>query len=211
MRRLRIPVEFTQGMKPHVRLIASPPLPLGMTSRAEYLDFGLGSAWSEELMQKFGMLLPPGFEASQVLPVAPGGPSLGAIDSFLYRAELPASAAGVDYAPAIQKIWESADLPILRSGPERARAFDARPALWKLEQESLGVILVGLKSQGSAMPRVGDILGLLMPDSGVINALTLNIERLGMWWEQEGERRSPDEITNLAIATDKQLTLGEKR
>ena len=73
------------------------------------------------------------------------------------------------------------------------------------------MILLGLKSQGSAMPRVSDILGLLMPDSEVENSLTLNMERLGMWWEQDGERRSPDEITNLVIDTVNHLTLGEKR
>jgi len=211
LRRLCVPVEFTQGMKPHPRLIASPPLPLGMTSRSEYLDFGLGAAGSEELAIKLGKFLPPGFETSRILPVVPGGPSLGALNSFLYRAELPASAAGVDHAPAIQKILESAAIPILRSGPERARAFDARPAIWRLEQEAPGVILLGLKSQGSAMPRVSDILGLLMPDAGEENALTLQIERLGMWWEIDGERRSPNDITNLAAASANQNALGEKR
>jgi len=117
----------------------------------------------------------------------------------------------VDYAPATQKILESAELPILRPGPERAKAFDARPAIWRLDQEAPGIIVLGLKSQGSAMPRVGDILGLLMPDSGGENILTLHIERLGMWWETDGERRSPDDISNLAIDSVHHLTLGEKR
>jgi len=211
LRRLRVPIEFTQGMKPHPRLIASPPLPLGMTSCAEYLDFGIAQSWSEELMIRLQTVLPPGFEAVGALLLAPGGPSLGGLNIFLYRAELPASLAGSDYAPAIRTLLGATAIPIVRSEPKRARAFDARPSLWKLEQESRGFILIGLKSAGIAIPRVSDILGLLMPDSGPENPIALPMERLAMWWETDGERRSPDDITKLAASSANPMILGEKR
>jgi radical SAM-linked protein len=199
LRRLGVPLEFTQGFKPHVRLVASPPLAVGITSQAEYLDFGLAANWSARLLRRLKEALPFGFQVLKVIDLPAGQPSIGALDTFLYKARGKGGSSRVDYSGAIESLWAAETIPILRTGPRKARAFDARPSLWKLEQDH-DTILIGIKASGGPIPRSDDILRLLLlqdDDSGLLSTAdilaTWDIERLGMWWDMEGVLRSPAE------------------
>lgn len=203
LRRLGLPLEFTAGMRPHLRLIASPPLAVGMTSRGEYLDFGLGGLWSPELLHHLQEALPPGFTAVQVIPVPEGKLSLGSLDTFLYRANqaesgkpsVPPLIKGDrgDLSASVRNLLELAELPLWRTTPGKAVPYDARPAIWKLELQDDGSLLAGLKSSGGPIPKVGDILGYLTGASAEEVIAGWRVERIGQWWDVEGKLIAPTE------------------
>lgn len=58
--RADIPVAYSQGFSPHIKMSFSPPTPLGMPSSAEYLDVHLAKALSAEcFIQRMNDALPP--------------------------------------------------------------------------------------------------------------------------------------------------------
>lgn len=197
LRRLGVPIEFTQGYRPHPRLAFSPPLGVGMTSRGEFVDFGIGAEWSSSLMDRLREALPPGIEAINVIELPKNQPSIGAINTFFYRACERAASTPGNYRREIEALLSSQTLPILRTQPKKARAFDARPSIWKLAQDG-EFIFIGLKAVGGPVPRIDEILQLIMgfgrdtipmATSEIIAAW--EIERIEMGWEIGGIFISP--------------------
>ncbi len=205
LRRLGVPIEFTVGMKPHPRLIASPPLAVGLTSQKEYLDFGLAGAWAPELSQRLQQSLPQGFALATVKPVIPGTPNLGSLNLFLYCAKRIAGIQRGDLSRQIAALWEAKEIPLVRTSPKRARALDARPLLWRLEEGSEGSLWIGLRSLGGPMPRVSDILTLATEASPEDVIRNWEIERTGMWWENDGERCAPFEPVKTKTPSGEKL------
>ncbi len=201
LRRLRIRLEYTAGMKPHPRLIASPPLPVGMTSRAEYLDFGMEGEWKFSggegaercVSAAASLILPPGFEAVSLFPRPAHSPSLGSLNVFLYRAVSFREVDAVAVEREIEGFLAAQSVPLLRTGPDSTRVCDARPAVWKLEREAAGAILIGMKSAGGPMPRALDLLALLVKQSPEEILSEWALERVDMSWDLEGVRSHPAE------------------
>ncbi|RJP75403.1 MAG: TIGR03960 family B12-binding radical SAM protein [Candidatus Zixiibacteriota bacterium] len=209
LRRLGLPLEFTQGMKPHPWLIASPPLPVGMTSRAEYLDFGLAGDWTPDRMANFREGLPPGFEAVDVAPLSGKGLSLGSLNVFLYRAE-PAAARPAEQIEELQQAVEeflaSESVLLLRTGPQKAQPLEARGAVWRLEAQVGGALWIGLKTSGGPTPKAVEILGWLTRESADEIISGWRLERVEMGWDLEGRRLSPSEPVNRETLTTGEST-----
>ncbi|MCP4582745.1 MAG: TIGR03960 family B12-binding radical SAM protein [candidate division Zixibacteria bacterium] len=60
LKRAKIPVAYSQGYHPHMKLSFGPPLPLGFSSEAEYLDIQLDSPFERSHLARLGNCLPPG-------------------------------------------------------------------------------------------------------------------------------------------------------
>ena len=60
LRRAELPVAFSEGFHPHIKLSFGQPLPVGYTSEAEYLDLQLTRPFREEYMVRLRQALPPG-------------------------------------------------------------------------------------------------------------------------------------------------------
>ena len=60
VRRSGIPIAFSEGYHPHQKLSFGPPLPLGYTSEAEYLDMQLTQPYREEYIVALNKALPSG-------------------------------------------------------------------------------------------------------------------------------------------------------
>ena len=201
LRRLRIRLEYTVGMKPHPRLIASPPLPVGMTSRAEYLDFGMEGEWAfsggaeakRHLFTADELVLPPGFEAAALFARPVHSPSLGSLNVFLYRAVPLQEVDAAAVEREIGRFWAERSVPLLRTGSDSTRPCDARPAVWKLEREASGAILIGLKSTGGPMPRAVDVLAHIMKLPSEAILADWELERVDMSWDMDGVRSHPTE------------------
>jgi radical SAM family uncharacterized protein/radical SAM-linked protein len=64
LRRGEIPVAYSEGYHPHIKISFGQPLPLGYTSEAEYFDLQLSMPFREEYMQRLKSTLPPGLNIS---------------------------------------------------------------------------------------------------------------------------------------------------
>ena len=66
-RRTGIELEYSQGFNPHAELVFSAPLPLGMTSDAEYVDLSLSRETDpDELLEMLKKSLPEGIEPLKI-------------------------------------------------------------------------------------------------------------------------------------------------
>lgn len=107
LRAAGVPVRFTEGFNPHVRLSMGPALPLGAEALAEPFDLDLREPLEPGMLTRANRLLPEGLEitSSEILPDhAPGlGKALAAFRLRLTRGEglpswppaPPAGAAGI--------------------------------------------------------------------------------------------------------------------
>lgn len=76
-RRTGLDIVYSQGFNPHAELVFSAPLPLGMTSDAEYADICLGSETDERmLLETLQSSLPEGIRPLKIKRIAQGEPSV---------------------------------------------------------------------------------------------------------------------------------------
>jgi radical SAM family uncharacterized protein/radical SAM-linked protein len=67
--RARLPIAYSQGFSPHPKVSFGPPLPLGITSRGEYMDIQLDRPSTSEAVSSLQAHLPRGMEISAVKPI----------------------------------------------------------------------------------------------------------------------------------------------
>ena len=72
-RRCRLPLAYSQGFNPHPELVFNAPLPLGVTSEAEYVDLSLEEELTEaDCLARLQSALPEGIRPLSVRKLAPG-------------------------------------------------------------------------------------------------------------------------------------------
>lgn len=88
-RRAHLPVVYSQGFNPQPKMSLAQPLPVGVESEAEYLEFYLTQSMRpEDLVIIFNKNVPPGIVAEKCFFTNPRQPSLTAATKFLiYEAE----------------------------------------------------------------------------------------------------------------------------
>ncbi|MFN0151937.1 MAG: TIGR03960 family B12-binding radical SAM protein [bacterium] len=80
LRRTGFPLVFSEGFSPHPRIHAGPPLPLGLTSRAEWIDVELeADLHPDELLARLNASAQPGIEFLEARAIARGASSLTAM------------------------------------------------------------------------------------------------------------------------------------
>ncbi len=91
LRAAGVPVHYTEGYNPHIRLSMGPALPLGTEGLAESFDVDCTAAVGRHHMEAVNRRLPEGLEILDATPLLPGAPSLGKLaDAARYRvAPLP--------------------------------------------------------------------------------------------------------------------------
>ena len=77
VRRAGLPINFSSGFTPHLKISFGPPLPVGYISKAEFADFGLNEEIScQEFQERLQKELPPGLSIKEVLYLSPSSPSI---------------------------------------------------------------------------------------------------------------------------------------
>jgi radical SAM family uncharacterized protein/radical SAM-linked protein len=79
VRAARLPVRFTEGYNPHIRLSMGPALPVGYEGRAEVFDLDCTAPLRPQHLQRANALLPEGVEILDARPLLPGVPKLGRV------------------------------------------------------------------------------------------------------------------------------------
>ncbi len=77
--RSQIPISYSEGYHPHPKLAFGPPLPLGYTSQAEYLDMDLTKPFAGDIAGHLNNYLPPGLQIAQVRPILSKARSLNSL------------------------------------------------------------------------------------------------------------------------------------
>jgi radical SAM family uncharacterized protein/radical SAM-linked protein len=123
LRRIKLPLRFTRGFHPQMRLVFSPPLPVGIASDAELADIFLNEETEPDaILEKLRAEMPEEIEITGATSVQPQEPSLQqAITATSYSVDI----SQLEIPPA--KLQESIDnfealdeMPVMRKPDDRA-------------------------------------------------------------------------------------------
>jgi radical SAM family uncharacterized protein/radical SAM-linked protein len=202
LRRSGLPLAFTQGHHPHLKMSFGPPLPLGYRSRAEVFDLEFAQPPAVDLAERLDAVLPDGLRIVAYRPILFKTPSLmsqleGASyrvrfpESFLHQAGLSAAALAGTLEASIEGLLARDVAVVRRVSEAQTREFDARPSIVTLtvgrDEEPVALDAV-VRFTARAAVRPEEIVGLLLPGQ---DPRTVDIERTALWTEVGGERLDP--------------------
>ncbi|MFI5370919.1 MAG: TIGR03936 family radical SAM-associated protein, partial [Candidatus Eisenbacteria bacterium] len=210
LRRSALPLAFTQGHHPHLRMSFGPPLPLGHRSRSEVFDLELTRPPGVDLKDRLDAVLPEGLRVVACRPILFKTPSLmSQLGGASYRVRFPGSylaEAGLDPATllatlenGIAGLLDRDHVVVRRQGEDKAREFDARPSIAALEAddaEAPAVLDAHIRFVPRAVVRPEELVALLLPAG---DARALDVERTALWTEHDGRRLDP--LALLALRT----------
>ncbi|MFQ5499194.1 MAG: TIGR03960 family B12-binding radical SAM protein [Candidatus Zixiibacteriota bacterium] len=154
LRRAHWPISYSQGFNPAMKLSYGPPLPLGFTSEAELFEATLESNLMPYMIDALRTEVPGGMTIIDARSVLARSKSLSAL---LNRVEytIPASyfSDRSSVSSRLDEIMQMSTLEIERSGKDRIRKLDIRPAIYDLQlHDDLLVMTLGVGEGGYARP-----------------------------------------------------------
>jgi radical SAM-linked protein len=134
LRKLRLPVAYSEGFSPRPKLSFGLALSVGHESDAEYLDVELTSSVDvERLPHDLTMATPDGILVEAVVELGTGQASLQqAITSCQWRIEV-LGASTAEVTAAVAEALAAAELPLERVRKGKTSVADVRPAILDLE------------------------------------------------------------------------------
>ena len=202
LRRSGLPLAFTQGHHPHIKMSFGPPLPLGFRSRAEVFDLELTRPPAVDLKERLNAVLPDALEVLDFRPILFKTPSLmSQLEGASYRVRFPRpflDEAGLT-PEALPGVLEARIVTLLardhivvrRESEAQTREFDARPSIVALEPaagEHPAALDAHVRFTPRAQVRPDEVVELLIPDG---DARTIDIERVMLWADASGRRLDP--------------------
>ena len=174
LRRSGLPLRYSQGFSPKVRLNLASALPLGFTSSAEMMDFWLEQPMEPSLIQQqLNSALPTGIRILSVTEVSNDFPSLQA---SLKAAEYKVSfKAGVDVSAVCANLEELLNEPNLIV-TRRNKQFDLKPLVEALDREG-DALYLRLSNRPEASARPDELLALLN-----LTPEQYDIQRIGLYF-----------------------------
>jgi radical SAM family uncharacterized protein/radical SAM-linked protein len=202
LRRSGLPLAFTQGHHPHLKMSFGPPLPLGFRSRAEAFDLELVRPPAVDLSQRLNAVLPEGLRVLAFRPILFKTPSLmSQLEGASYRVRFPRpflDEAGIEaqalpdlLEAQIRKLRARDHLLVRRVSEGQTREFDARPSIVALErttEDGAAVLEAHVRFTPRAQVRPDELVALLLPHA---DARSVDIERVLLWADRDGRRIDP--------------------
>lgn len=186
MRRAGIPVAYSQGFHPHPKISFGPPLPLGMSSTAEYADFSL-SAQFEDIGKTLAKGMMDGMEIISVRPIFEKAESLTKIITLAeYRVQCAVNEKTLEN---IANVLQSDHILIQRTTKNGIKEVDIRPGIINMVVAGDGsgfTMILSLETGKSVKP--SEILELILCGE------PLSVTRTEQYAEVQGKRVSPLEI-----------------
>ncbi|MCB2229994.1 TIGR03960 family B12-binding radical SAM protein [bacterium] len=172
IRRARIPVAYSQGFNPTMKLSFGPPLTVGYTSEAELVEITMDQAFSAPTLEQLRRAMPPGIEMFEARVIHAKSASLS---SILNRARYTIDLSHWSDIEALRAQAEGllAKESVIsrRKGKDSEKEVDIRPPIYELTVgDSQLAMLLGIGEGGYVRPN--EVLeqlreGLAVPPEGV--------------------------------------------
>lgn len=131
LRRADLPVSYSQGFHPQPKIQIACPLPLGMTSQSDYVDFWLEVEHSpDDLLETIRKVIHAGIEVHEIEEVPLTDPALQSqLEAAVYTIELSKEESGENVEDKIMNLLSRTS--ILRE--RRGKNYDLRPLIEQCE------------------------------------------------------------------------------
>jgi len=189
-RRAGLPLEYAGYNMSRMKISLSPPLPIGITSESEFVDFNLtGYVPAAEAERLLNEALPEGIRAVRCRLMAGDARPVGkVIDTAVFTASLPeGDGSEGDWCGAVERFLEKDSIPYERVQPRRTRVVDVRAGVHKLEFVSKGqggqagpVLMMALDDGIAGTTKPWEVIEVLAGMAGVPRET----------WERAGVHRS---------------------
>ncbi len=165
LRKLRLPISYSEGFSPRPKLSFGLALSVGYESDAEYLDVDLATSVDlEDLPAALTDALPDGLRVVAAAELRPGTPSLQqAITSCRWQIEVGGATVD-DVAAAVSTVLGADELVIERVRKGKTASVDVRPAILDLRvvgPTDAGVQLVADLATETVSLRPSELVGLV--------------------------------------------------
>ncbi len=166
LRRTQLPLDYSKGFNPRLKLNLSSALPLGCSSTTELADFWLLNDRDEqEVLESLRKQAPPGLSFISVEKIDMQTPSLQSqIDAVTYIVELPDSVKVNELSSKVSSLLASSQLERTRRG----KPYDLRPLILSLEllkdQQDRWILRMKLRAAEGMTGRPEEVLRALSLD-----------------------------------------------
>lgn len=184
----KFPVAFSQGTHPRMKISFCPPLPMGFTTEAEYVDISLEQNCTSAMIDNIRKALPDGFQMLEAKTVFVKTLSLSeAINRVTYTLKLKSETDIKKLKDNISEMLGRPQIEITRKTKSGESKVDIRPAIFKLDiiDDEITMTL-GIGGGGYARPtEVAQILFGLSDEE----TAALQFHRRDLFRETDDNRR----------------------
>ena len=179
IRRSKIPVAYSHGFNPTMKLSFGPPLPLGYTSLAELVEITLDTTCLPYMVQNLARVFPPGMNIIETRVVVPKKQSLAALlNRVQYSVALDNLSEPSEMESKCRDIMTSPQLVVSREGKKGITEVDIRPGVYGLEIIDDKLIMTLGLGQGHYV-RPTEILELIVNEDALpVMSFKLNRDNL---------------------------------
>jgi len=137
-----------------MKLSFGPPLPLGFTSDAEFLDVSLETTLMPYMIDNLKQAMTEGMNILEAKAVYGKSQSLSAgLNRVVYRLDLPDGSDATQVAARVRELLDMDSITIERTSKEKTRTINIRPAVFDFVIEDGGLEMVlGIGEGGYARP-----------------------------------------------------------
>jgi radical SAM family uncharacterized protein/radical SAM-linked protein len=194
IRRADLPIAYSEGFHPHPKIAFGPPLPVGLTSTAEYLDIQFVKPLVGDLAYRLGSSLPEGIEILTTKPIFHKTESLMAtINIAEYRAHLRGFHKQANLQKTLNDLLAKEYLSVQRVTPKESKMVNIREHLLDLHLEGEDYLNMRLRIGESGHARPLEILAAVLTLSDE-ELLRVPIQRTHQFIERDGQLISPMEV-----------------
>lgn len=167
IRRAKLPVAYSEGFNPHMKISFASALAVGVTSAAEYMDIEFKTSLTvEEFCEKFAAELPPGITLLRAKEIVGKQTALMAVvDLAVYEVKIPFTGDFAEVRQAVLAYNQAEAAEYTRISPKGRKTIEikqymAAPIVVQCEDAMLFFdIHIKITPQGSIKP--GEILKVL--------------------------------------------------
>ncbi|MDR3562872.1 MAG: TIGR03936 family radical SAM-associated protein [Negativicutes bacterium] len=203
LRRAKLPVAYSEGFNPHMKIAFGSALSLGVTSDTEYLDVELKDDMAvADFSAALAGHLPAGIELKAVREIAAGQAALMAVVNLTsYRVTLPLpeelTTAAVE--ECVRRFNEALEVLFVKESPKGRRQIDVKEymvgdVVTTVVPEGIALdMTIRITPGGSVKPSA--VLTVLADQFGLaVNQSAALINRTGLYVSDGVHRRSPLDI-----------------
>ena len=189
-----LPLLYSQGFNPHPKVSFAPPLSMGYTSEAEYLDMEIDAAFNAaSIPDLLNPYLPEGLDITDFKIIREKVTSLAAtINSSEYEVYLSDSDAAAAFDAALEKILKAEEIPVERRVKGKYKQINIRPFIDSLKRQDQ-ILQIKTRSIEHRTVRIREILQQLFSNQQ-LETQQLHVHRRRQLIKIEKKEVTPLEI-----------------
>jgi radical SAM-linked protein len=141
LRRAGLPVSYTRGFNPRMKMVFGLPMSTGLSSGAEYADVEMDALLDPDVfLDVMNRCIPQGLRVLEAVATDGAGNVMSAIGAARYRVVFRSDAVtGADeMAALLQAMMDAEDVSVMKKGKKGRREVNVRPLIYSASVAPLG-------------------------------------------------------------------------